>query len=64
MYAASGIATLSKWPSGAQVKRELRSATRTMVAHNYRMKSIQKYNPITSTEENFGDIEVASRIIL
>jgi hypothetical protein len=34
------------------------------VAHNYRMKSTQNYIPITSTEENFGDIEVVSRIIL
>ena len=43
---------------------EGRDTTRTMVAHNCHMKSTQNYKPITSIEENFGDIKVASRIIL
>ena len=38
--------------------------TRTMIAHNYRMKSIQNYIPITSIEDNLGDIEIACRIII
>jgi len=43
---------------------EGRYRTRTTVAHNYHMKSTQNYKPITSIEENFGDIKVASRLIL